>query len=120
MILSLLSWPFVRIQADRIRIQKLCKASQYDDALLYQYRRLLQTFIRKRQMADQHPTLRDFDKWLQTHQERFKDLDESDIRALNESLQYAAFAKQKIGPDQYENAAQILKKLAKGMQRKKN
>ena len=120
LILSLLSWPFVRIQADRIRIQKLCKTSQYDDALLYQYRRLLQTFIRKRQMADQHPTLRDFDKWLQTHQERFKGLDEGDIRVLNESLQYAAFAKQKIAPDQYENAAQVLKKLAKGMQRKKN
>ncbi len=120
LVLFLICLPFVRALADRIHIQKLCNASQYDEALLYQYRRLLQTFIRKRQMPDQHPTLRDFDKWLQSHQERFKDLQEGDIRVLNKRLQYAAFAKQKIAPDQYENAAQVLKKLAKGMQRKKN
>ena len=120
LVLFLLCLPLARSLKDLLHIRRLCKAVQYDEALLYQYRRLLQTFIRKRQMSDRHPTLRDFDKWLESHQELFKDLQADEIYTLCESLQYAAFSKQKINPAQYGIAAQILHKLARGMQRQKN
>ena len=120
LVLFLLFLPLVRSLADRMHIRKLCNTVQYDEALLYQYRKLLQTFMHNRQMPDQHPTLRDFDKWLHMHREHFKDLQTDEIQALYESLQYAAFSPKKVGPVQYENAAQILKKLSRGMQKKKN
>ncbi|MCR5129775.1 MAG: hypothetical protein K6B69_16935 [Lachnospiraceae bacterium] len=120
LVLFLLCLPLARSLKDFLHIRRLCKAVQYDEALLYQYRRVLQTFIRRHQMSDRHPTLRDFDKWLESHQERFKDLQADEIYTLCESLQYAGFSKQKIDPVQYGAAAQILHKLARGMQRKKN
>ena len=119
LVLFLICLPFARSLADRMHVRKLCNTVQYDEALLYQYRRLLQMFMRKKQMADPHPTLRDFDKWLHSHQERFKDLQADEISTLYENLQYAAFSKDKIGPVRYESAVSVLKKLTKGMQKKK-
>ncbi len=117
LILFLLSLPFVMKFRDQIRVRKLCSASLYGDALLYDYRKIVQQFRSKKLFTELHPTLRDFHTWLQSHQERFHGLHDDDVSRLYESLQYAAFAKQQITPEQYYDALHILQKLSKGMQK---
>ncbi len=117
LILFLLCLPFVRSLRDRMRVRRFCSSALYGDALLYQYRNLIQQFRRKKQFALQYPTLREFDRWLDDHRERFKGLHTDDITTLCESLRYAAFAKQRITPEQYYDAVHILKKLSKGMKK---
>ncbi len=119
LILFLICLPFIRLFMDSLRVRKLCKANAYGDALLYRYKRLLQQFRHKKQFPVNHPTLREFITWLTAHREQFKDLSGNDVDVLHNDLQYAAFAKQRITIEQYMVASEILRKLGRGMQKKK-
>ena len=119
LVLFLLFLPCAKRIRDAVRIKRLCNAALYGDALLYQYRRLLQQFRSRKQFTAAYPTLREFDHWLKTHQRRFKDLSAQEVGILYEILQYAAFAKERINTAQYESASDILKKLSRGMVKEK-
>ena len=119
LILFLISLPIAQKIMDAFRVHILCKKELYGDALLYSYRKLLQGFRRRKQFVAKNPTLREFDGWLESHRERFKDLSSDEIRILHESLQRAAFAKQHFDHTHYQCAAAILSKLGKGMKKEK-